>query len=104
MVNRLEQEVTNLKGKHSISAASPVATSSGTGGSHVGARIPGGPSVWLPSRLELKGWEVWSRIRETSLTVDKAKELEGQVKSLTPANHHDEFDWELTDKDQGTLI
>ena len=47
MVNRLEQEVTTLKGKHSISAASTVATSSGSGGSHVGAWIPGGQSVWL---------------------------------------------------------
>ena len=47
---------------------------------------------------------MWSRIRETGLTVDKAKELVVQVKSLTPAYHHDKFDWELTDKDQGTLI
>ena len=44
-----------LKGKHSISAASTVATSSGSGGSHVSAGILGGPSVWLPSRIELKG-------------------------------------------------
>ena len=86
VVNRLEQEVTTLKGKHSISAASTVATSSGSGGSHVGAGIPGGSSVWLPSRIELKGWGEWSRIRETGLTVDKAKEL-GQVKSLTFADH-----------------
>ena len=55
MVNRLEQEMTTLKGKRSISAASTVATSSGSGGSHVSAGIPGGPSVWLPSRIELKG-------------------------------------------------
>ena len=99
-VNPLEQEVTTLKGKHSISAASTVATSSGSGGSHVGCGIPGGPSVWLPSRIELRRWRVWSRIRETGLTVDKVKELVGQVKSLTPAVHHDKFDWEMTDKDQ----
>ena len=55
MVNRLEREVTTMKGKHSIGAASTVATSSGSGGSHVGAGIPGGQSVWLPSRIELKG-------------------------------------------------
>ena len=103
IVNRLEQEVTTLKGKYSISAASTVATSSGSGGSHVCAGIPGGPSVLLPSRIELKGWEVWSRIREIGLTVDKAKELVGQVKSLTPTIHHDKFDWELTDKDQGNF-
>ena len=103
MVNRLEQEVTTLKDKHSISAASTVATSSGSGCGHVGVGIPGGPAVWLPSRIELKGWRVWSRIRETSLTVDKAMELVGQVKSLTPANNHDKFDWELTDKDQGNF-
>ena len=100
MVNRLEQEVTTSKGKNSISAASTVAPSSGCGGSHVGAGIPGGPSVWLPSRIELKGRGVWSRIRETRLADDKAKELVGQVKSLTPATHRDKFDWELTDKDQ----
>ena len=46
---------------------------------------------------------MWSRIRETGLTVDTAKELVVQVKSLTPANHHDKFDWELTDKDQGNF-
>ena len=45
IVNRLEQKVATLKGKHSISAASTVATSSGSGGSHVGAGIPGGPTV-----------------------------------------------------------
>ena len=56
--------------------------------------------MWLPSRVELKGWGVWSRIREIGLTVDKAKELVVQVKSLTPANLHDKFDWEFTDKDQ----
>ena len=103
VVNRLEHEVTALKDKHSISAASTVATSSGCGGSHVGAGIPGGPSVWLPSRIEPKGWGVWSRIRETGLTDEKAKEQVGQVKSLTPAAHHDKFDWELTDKDQGNF-
>ena len=36
MVNRMDQEVTTCT----------VATSSGSGGSHVGAGIPGGPSVW----------------------------------------------------------
>ena len=78
MVNRLEQEVTILKGgEHSISAASTVATSSGSGVSHVGAGILGGPSVWLPSRIELKGWGVRGRIREIGLTVDKAKETGG---------------------------
>ena len=61
--------------------ASTVATSSGGGGSHVGVGIPGGQAVWLPSRTELKGWWVWSRIRETGLTVEKGKELVGQVKS-----------------------
>ena len=55
VVNRLEQEVTTLKGKHSISGASTVATSSGSGGSHVGVGIPGGQAVWLPSRIEFKG-------------------------------------------------
>ena len=101
MVNRLEQEVTTLKGKHCISATSTVATSSGSGGSHVGAGIPVAPSVWLPSRIELKGWGVWSRIRETGLPIDKVKELVGQVKSLTPVTHHDKFDLEMTDKEQG---
>ena len=101
MVNRLEQEVTTLKGKHNISAASTVATSSDSGGSHFGAGIPGGQAVWLPSRIEQKGWGVWSRIRDTGLTVDKAKELVIRVKSLTPANHQDKFDWELTDKEKG---
>ena len=43
---------------------------------------------------------MWSRIRETGLTGEKAKELVGQVKSITPANHHDKFDWQLTGKDQ----
>ena len=74
-------------------------TSSGSGGSHVGDGFPGGQDVWLPSRIDLKGRGVRSRIRETGLTVDKAKEPVIQVKSLTPANH-DKFDWEMTDKDQ----
>ena len=65
-----------------------------SGGSHVGVEIPGGQAVWLPSRVELKGRGVWSRIRETGLTVEKAKELVGHAKSLTPANRHDGFDWE----------
>ena len=26
-----------------------------------------------------------------------------QAKSLTPANHNDKFDWELTGKDQGNF-
>ena len=100
MVNRLEQEVTTMECKNSISAASTVATSSGSGGGNVGVGIPGGPAVWLPSRIEFQGWGVWSRIRETGLTVEKVKELVGQFKSITPADHHDKFDWELTEKDQ----
>ena len=42
-----------------------------------------------------------SRIRATSLLLVRPKELVGQVTSLIPANLHDKFDWELTDKDQG---
>ena len=64
IVDRLEQEVTTLKGKHSISAASTVATSSGSGGSHIGPCAPGVASEWLPTRIELNGWSVWRRIRE----------------------------------------
>ena len=45
----------------------------------------------------------WSRIRQTGLTVE-AKEVVGQIQSLTPANHHDKFDWEVTVMDQGTFI
>ena len=56
VVNWLEQEMTILKGKHSISAASTVANSSNSGGGHVGVGIPGGEAVWSPSRVELKGW------------------------------------------------
>ena len=101
IVDRLEQEVTTLKGRHSISAASTVATSSGSGGSHIGPCAPGVASEWLPTRIELKGWSVWRRIREAGITVDQARGLVGQVKSLTPFNHHEKFDWEMTDKDQG---
>ena len=57
----------------------------------------------LPSRIELKGWGVWRRIRETCLNVDKARDLVGQVKALTPTIHHDKLDWEMTDKDQGNF-
>ena len=39
-VDRLEQEVTNLKGKGSFSAASTVAASSESGGSHIGPCTP----------------------------------------------------------------
>ena len=45
VVNRLEQEVTTLNGEHSISAASTVATSSGSGGRHVGVGILGCQAV-----------------------------------------------------------
>ena len=85
IVDRLEQEVTTLKGKHSISAASTVATSSGSGGSHIGPCAPGVASEWLPTRIELKGWGVWRRIRETGITVHQARGLVGQVKALTPS-------------------
>ena len=27
----------------------------------------------------------------------------GQVKSFVPTSHHDKFDWELTDKNQGNF-
>ena len=101
IVDRLEQEVTTLKGRHSISAASTVATSSGSGGSHIGPCAPGVASEWSPTRIELKGWSVWRRTREAGITVDQARGLVGQVKSLTPVNHHEKFDWEMTDKDQG---
>ena len=101
IVDRLEQEVTTLKGKHSISAASTVATSSGNGGSHIGQCTPGVASELLPTRIELKGWGVWRKIRETGITVDQGRGLVGQVKALTPVNHHEKFDWEMTDKDQG---
>ena len=75
----------------------------GSGGIHVSVGIPGGPSVWLPSRIEFKGRGVWSRIRETGLAVDKARDLVGQVKTRTLAVHHDKFECELTDKDQGNF-
>ena len=59
--------------------------------------------MWLPLRIELKGWGEWSRIRETCLTADKDRDLMDQAKTLTPAIHHDKFDWELSDKDQGNF-
>ena len=46
---------------------------------------------------------MWSKIRETGLTVDKAKELVVQVKLVSSAKRHEKFDWELTDKDQGNF-
>ena len=33
--------------------------------------------------------------------MDEAKTLVSQVKALTPINHHEKFDWEMTDKVQG---
>ena len=100
VVDRLEQEVTSLKGEYSISAASTVATSSGSGGIHVGPCTPGVASEWLPTRIALKGWGMWRRIRETGITADQARGLVSQVKAITPANHHEKFDWEMIDKDQ----
>ena len=41
IVDRLGQEVTTLQGEHSISAASTLATSSESGGSHIGPCTPG---------------------------------------------------------------
>ena len=64
IVEELEREVTTLKIKNSISAASTVATSSGSGGSNIGAGFPGGQSFWIPTRVELKGCGVCKRIRE----------------------------------------
>ena len=71
-----------MKGGHTISRASTVASSSGSGGSHVGAGTPGGPSVWSPSRIELKGWRVWSRIRETGTWVINADTLKTMAPSV----------------------
>ena len=101
MVDRLEQEVTNLEGKGGFSAASTVAASSGSRGSYIGPFTPDVASEWLPTRIELKGWRVWRKIRETGITVDQAKGLVSQVKAITPANHYEKFDWEMIDKDQG---
>ena len=92
--------MTNLKGKSGFSAASTVAATSGSGGSHIGPCTPGVASEWLPTRIELKGWGVCKKIRETGITMDQAKGLVKQVKAITPANHHENFDWEMIDKDQ----
>ena len=103
MVTRSEAEVLNLKGKYSnISAASTVATSSsGSGGSHTGPLSPGAPSEWLPTRIELKGWGVWRKIRETGITMDETENLVDKVKALTSSIHHEKFDWEMIAKGQG---
>ena len=82
IVDRLEQEVTTLKGKYSsVSAASTVATSSGSGGSRTGLCTPGVASEWLPTRIELKGWGEWREIRETGITMDETKTLMSQIHS-----------------------
>ena len=103
MVTRLEAVVLNLKGKYSfLSAASTVATSSsGSGGSHTGLLAPGAPSEWVPTRIELKGWGVWRKIRETGITMDEAKDLVDRMKALTSSIHHDKFDWDMIAKNQG---
>ena len=92
IVEQLEREVTTLKNKNSISAASTVATSSGSGGSNIGAGFPSGQSLWIPTRVELKGWGVCRRIRETGITEDGARGLVSQVKALTPVVHQEKFD------------
>ena len=70
VVKRLSREVVNFKERKMESTASTVATSSESRGSTIGYGIPSAQSGFLPSRVEPKGWGVWSDIRGTGSTAD----------------------------------
>ena len=90
-VERLSEEIVGLKNRHNGSAASTVAASSGSGGSISNFAAHVMPNSFIPTRVELKGWEVWRNIRGTGITMDRDRNLASK------------FNWELTDLDQGNL-
>ena len=60
-VDRLSEEIVGLKNRHSGSAASTVAGSSGSGGSRSNCAAHVMPNTFVPTRVELKGWAVGCR-------------------------------------------
>ena len=80
-VERLSHEITNLKERKMRSAASIVATSSGSGRSTIGHGVLGAPGGFVTPRVELKGWCVWGDIRSTDITSEEAKFPVAQIKS-----------------------
>ena len=80
-VERLSHEITNLKERKMRSAASTVATSSGSGRSTIGHGVLGAPGGFTPPRAEPKGWGVWGDIRSTDITSEEAKFPVAQIKS-----------------------
>ena len=73
-----------------------MAASSGSGGStsNFGARVM--PNTFIPTCVELKGWEFWRNNGGTGITMDEVRNLVSGVKAVIP-------DWELTDRDQGNF-
>ena len=63
IIQQLGREVTTLKNKNSISAASTVATSSGSASSTINYAALGSLEAFVPSRVELEGRRVWKNIR-----------------------------------------
>ena len=51
--------------------------------------------------MEQKGWGVWKDTRGTRLDETDVMAMVTQIKTTMPAAQQDEFDWGLTDSDQG---
>ena len=75
------------------------ATSLGSGGSTTSHRIPGAQVGSAPSGGTERG--VWKDTRGTRLDETDVMAMVTQIKTTMPAAQQDEFDWGLTDSDQG---
>ena len=57
----------------------------------------------MASRIELKGWVSWRNIRGTGISLEEAKALISATKVRLRLDEMNVFDWDLTDRDQGTF-
>ena len=58
---------------------------------------------FVASRIELKGWVSWRNIRGTGISLEEAKALTSATKVSLKLDEMNVFDWDLTDRDQGTF-
>ena len=92
-VERLSQDVVNLKERKNGSAASTVAASSGSEGSTSNFAAHVMPNTFTPTRVELKGWEVLRNVRGTGITMDEARTLVTKNKAIISHTDLNKFNW-----------
>ena len=97
---KMAEEVVCMKNRHQGSAASTVSGSTRSGGNVGNFASKLMQNTFVASRVELKRRCCWRNIRGTGI---EAKQLVSMAKARLKQDDLNMFDWDMTDRDQGSF-